>query len=253
MTFVVVFFLIKVFTSLDCRYTVVYNKHILLFTLHHFLCPSLFPPLSPPSLPLRLSYLYLGGNRLQQVPPELGQLHKLEALVLSGNQLQYLPSQFKGLMSLKSLHLHDNQLQTLPQSIVRLKNLQELSLRNNPLVLRFIREYSGAVPSLLELSGRAVKHHTISYSPEIIPETLCDFLSRARKCDNPSCSGVYFTLRSRRVTFVDFCGRYRVPLMQYLCSEQCQGSDDVFNYSSSSEDEGEDFVSAERIKRVLLG
>ena len=197
--------------------------------------------------------MYLGGNRLQHVPPELGQLHKLEALVLSGNQLQYLPSQFKGLMSLKSLHLHDNKLQTLPQSIVRLKNLQELSLRNNPLVLRFIREYSGAIPSLLELSGQAVKHYAIPYSPEIIPETLCDFLSRARKCDNPSCSGVYFTLRSRRVTFVDFCGRYRVPLMQYLCSEQCQGSDDVFSYSSSSEDEGDDFVSAERIKRVLLG
>lgn len=190
---------------------------------------------------------------MQHVPAELGQLSKLEALVLSSNQLQFLPPQFKGLTSLKSLHLHDNQLQTLPQNIVRLKNLQELSLRNNPLVLRFIREYSGAIPSLLELSGQAVKQYSILYSPEIIPETLCDFLSRARKCDNPSCSGVYFTLRNRRVTFVDFCGRYRVPLMQYLCSEHCQGGDDVFNYSSSSEDEGDEYVSEERIKRVLLG
>lgn len=187
------------------------------------------------------------------MPPELGELKKLEALVLCGNQLQCIPYQFKGLISLKSLHLHDNQLQTLPQNIVRLKNLQELSLRNNPLVLRFVKDWSDSIPTLLELSGQVVKRYSIPYDSQAIPETLCDFLSRARKCDNPLCSGVYFTSRSRRVTFVDFCGKYRVPLMQYLCSDSCDVEiDDVINYSSSSEDESDEIAKG-KMKKVLLG
>ena len=195
--------------------------------------------------------MYLGGNKLRYVPPELGDLKKLESLVLCDNQLQYIPHQFKGLVSLKSLHLHHNQLQTLPQNIVHLKNLQELSLRNNPLVLRFIKDWSDSVPTLLELSGQAVKHYSVTYDSQTIPETLCDFLSRARKCDNPACSGVYFTSRNRRVTFVDFCGKYRVPLMQYLCSDRCNNTniDDIINCSSSDESE----IAKVKIKKVLLG
>lgn len=172
---------------------------------------------------------------------------------MCGNQIQFLPRELKGLISLQSLQLHDNQLQALPQDIVRLKNLRELSLRNNPLVLRFIREWSGTVPSLVELSGQVIKRHNIPYGPQTIPETLCDFLSRARKCDNSLCTGVYFTSRVRRVTFVDFCGKYRVPLMQYLCSHLCESiGDGHHGYSSSSEDEGDE-VSPDKIKKVLLG
>jgi hypothetical protein len=121
------------------------------------------------------------------------------------------------------------------------------------LVLRFIRDWMGVVPSLLELSGQAVKHHSISYDNTTLPETLCDFLSRARHCDNPSCSGVYFTSRNRRVTFVDFCGKYRIPLMQYLCSDRCYGNECTnCQYSSSSEDENDE-VSQDKIRKVLLG
>ncbi len=202
----------------------------------------------------RLFYLYLGGNRLHHIPPEIGDLSKLSALVLCGNQLQFLPHQLNKLSNLRSLLLHDNQLQTLPPGTVQLSNLEELSLRNNPLVLRFVKEWYDAVPSLLELSGRAVKRHSIKYDPSIIPETLCEFLDSCRMCDNLECEGVYFLHRVRRVKFVDFCGKYRVPLMQYLCSSVCGDHDDSSgsSYGSSSEDETNE-VAQNRMKKVLLG
>ena len=133
---------------------------------------------------------------------------------------------------------------------MKLTNLRELSLRNNPLVLRFVKEWPNTVPTLLELSGRCVKKSTIPYSPELIPGVLVDYLNRAQCCDNPQCNGVYFTSRVQSVKFVDFCGKYRVPLMRYLCSAMCV-SDDT-NYSSSSEDEADE-AAKYRMKKVLLG
>jgi hypothetical protein len=43
-------------------------------------------------------------------------------------------------------------------------------------------------------------------------------LRSAEHCVNPKCCGVYFESRVEHVKFVDFCGKYRIPLMQYLCS-----------------------------------
>lgn len=37
-----------------------------------------------------------------------------------------------------------------------------------------------------------------------------------------SSAGVYFSSRVETVKFVDFCGKYRVPLLQYLCSPHCR-------------------------------
>ena len=198
----------------------------------------------------RLTFLYLGGNRLTHVPSELGQLSSLSALILCGNQLQFLPKELTKLSNLQSLRLHDNQLQTLPQGLMKLTNLRELSLRNNPLVLRFVKEWPNTVPTLLELSGRCVKKNSIPYTRELIPGVLVEYLNRAQHCDNPRCNGVYFTSRVQSVKFVDFCGKYRVPLMQYLCSAMCV-SDDT-SYSSSSEDEADE-AAKYRMKKVLLG
>ena len=199
-------------------------------------------------------YLYLGDNKLQHIPPEIGDLLNLSALILCDNQLQFLPRQLNKLSNLQSLQLHSNQLQTLPPGTVKLKNLRELSLRNNPLVLRFVCEWYDSVPSLLELSGRMVKKFGLEYSLEIIPETLCDFLDSCQKCDNPNCEGVYFLHRVRQVKFVDFCGKYRLPLMQYLCSSLCDDNEDTTSssYGSSSEDEADE-VAQHRMKKVLLG
>ena len=202
----------------------------------------------------RLEYLYLGGNKLRHVPRELGNLPRLSFLALGANHLQSLPRQLNRLSALRSLHLHDNQLQTLPRDVLQLSNLQELSLRNNPLVMRFVKEWPDTVPTLLELSGRAVKRHSIPYSHEVIPATLVEFLNSGRQCDNPTCTGVYFTSNIKRVKFLDFCGKYRVPLMHYLCSPLCDCEEGVASYyTSSSEDEADEAAAQSKMKKVLLG
>ena len=60
-------------------------------------------------------------------------------------------------------------------------------------------------------------------------------------------SGVYFDSRVEHVKFVDFCGRYRIPLLQYLCSPSCTKHQPSASTSGDSDsDEG-------RMKKVLLG
>ena len=52
------------------------------------------------------------------------------------------------------------------------------------------------------------------------------------------------------IKFVDFCGKYHAPLMQYLCSALCDLKDSSGNVSSSKEEEQAAQV---KMKRVLLG
>lgn len=63
--------------------------------------------------------------------------------------------------------------------------------------------------------------------------------------------GVYFTSRVESVKFVDFCGKYRLPLMQYLCSPTCTEMP-VVSCQSDTETDDEDSAKA-MMRRVLLG
>lgn len=141
--------------------------------------------------------------------------------------------------------------------ILQLLNLQELSLRENPLVVRFVRDLTFNPPSLLELSGRTVKTSGITYSAENIPHHLVKYLDSARRCVNPLCSGVYFGEHVKHVKFVDFCGKYRLPFEQYLCSPHLSDikwdESSSSSQSTSSSDEEMDGLRQDRLKRVLLG
>lgn len=55
-------------------------------------------------------------------------------------------------------------------------------------------------------------------------------------------TGVFFNNRVEHVKFVDFCGKYRLPLLQYLCSRKCIESRD-----------GDEVVSCAMMRKVLLG
>jgi len=61
---------------------------------------------------------------------------------------------------------------------------------------------------------------------------------------------VYFSSRVENVKFVDFCGKYRLPLLQYLCSPNCRTSPCVLGSDTDTDDEDK---SREKLKRVLLG
>ncbi|XP_057192692.1 leucine-rich repeat-containing protein 58 isoform X2 [Triplophysa rosa] len=168
-----------------------------------------------------LEMLYLGGNQISSIPAELANLPCLTYLVLCDNRIQSVPPQLHRLHSLRSLSLHNNLLTYLPREILSLIQLQELSLRGNPLVVRFIKDMTYDPPSLLELAGRTVKR-------------------------------VYFDSCVRHIKFVDFCGKYRLPLMHYLCSPECS-SPCSSNPQSDADSDDDNSVPADRLQRVLLG
>ncbi|XP_026280398.1 leucine-rich repeat-containing protein 58 [Frankliniella occidentalis] len=193
-----------------------------------------------------LTVLSLGGNRLNEVPESVGQLAWLQVLVLSDNQLESLPAAIANLKHLKSLLLHKNRLRTLPPEIVALKCLTELSLRDNPLVVRFVSDMTHNPPSLLELAARVTKQHNVPYTPADLPHSIVRYLSSAHHCVNPKCKGVFFDNRVEHIKFVDFCGKYRIPLLQYLCSSKC-----VAGFNASRR--GLDRPDHQMMKKVLLG
>ena len=77
-----------------------------------------------------------------------------------------------------------------------------------------------------------------------------------------SCSHCMFgahLLSTVQVKFVDFCGKYRIPFLHYLCSPQCHqavpGHSSAFSgQSQSSNDDTGDESEQERrkMRRVLL-
>jgi hypothetical protein len=168
--------------------------------------------------------------------------------------------------------LHNNQFSALPPDIIRL-DLQELSLRNNPLVVRFVRDLTYDVPTLKELVGRTIKLHKISYDEKSIPKGLIEYLNSAKSCLNPKCKGliqqpktflfnfcfvhlgVYFESCHKNIKFVDFCGKFYLPLLQFLCSPACT-STPTFQMTSSDSDDPDDLPTKDmssKFKKVLLG
>ena len=197
------------------------------------------------TLRFRLELLYLGGNQLTDVPPDFKRLKQLRHLYLCDNQLTTIPRELGRLKKLESLSLHKNFLKTLPAEILMLTHLQELTLRENPLVSKFIKKLEFTPPTLLELCGRSIKTKNVHYDERSLPKQLIAYLATAKKCVNPKCEGVYFDSRVRSIQFMDFCGRFRLPLEQYLCSPNEQELPVDFSLDGGG-------VDMERLKRVLL-
>lgn len=76
-----------------------------------------------------LNVLSLGGNRINEVPDTVGNLHQLQALSLSDNLIEVLPSSIARLSNLKTLSLHKNRIRHLPRDIITLKNLVEVRIK----------------------------------------------------------------------------------------------------------------------------
>ncbi|VDM52934.1 unnamed protein product, partial [Angiostrongylus costaricensis] len=203
---------------------------------------------------IKLEILYLGGNLLKDVPATIGRLQRLSSLSLCDNQLETIPSTFGELRNLENLSLHNNVLRTLPTEIVKLRNLQQLSLRQNPLVNHFVHNMQLAPPKLKELAGRLVRLK-MSRLPinDVLPRELIAYLNSANQCVNPKCKGVYFEACVEHVKFVDFCGKYRVPLLQFLCSPKCSATVPAYSSSESSSDTDDDLPNNMKMRKILLG
>jgi hypothetical protein len=71
-------------------------------------------------------------------------------------------------------------------------------------------------------------------------------------------SGVYFDTRVENIKFVDFCGKYRIPLLEFLCSTNCtvKESSRYRRPRAAQEEESDDEATVstiDRMKKVLLG
>jgi len=199
----------------------------------------------------RLRLLYLGGNDLKSLPREIGELPYMQILILSENNLKKLPLSLCNLSRLQCLHLNQNKLTTLPHGLIHIKSLSELSLRENPLVMRFIRDMEYQPASLLETAARSIKAEKIPYKKDDLPSSLQKYLSLSHECVNPSCKGVYFDHRVEHIKFSDFCGKYKIPLLQYLCSPQCR--EQMPEYADCDLEDADGQEATLRLKRVLLG
>ncbi|CRL03828.1 CLUMA_CG016203, isoform B [Clunio marinus] len=193
-----------------------------------------------------LHLLSLGGNRLRSIPESIGSLSQLQALNLCDNFIEQIPSSVGRLHNLKTLSLHKNVIKTLPRELISLQNLTELSLRDNPLVVRFVQELAMTPTSLKEISARVVKTFGVPFEPVDVPRTIIDYLQSANCCVNPECKGVFFDNRVENIKFIDFCGKYRVPFLQYLCSSRCIENDNVSSDPQPS-------ASGYMMRKVLLG
>ena len=91
-----------------------------------------------------------------------------------------------------------------------------------------------------------VKNSGLPYDRQALPDSLNVFLDSARCCTNPQCAGVYFSTRYRSVEFVDFCGKSRLPLIQFLCS--AHASEPAVKEPSYQHGEG----CGKRMRKVLL-
>ncbi|RZF41147.1 hypothetical protein LSTR_LSTR010799 [Laodelphax striatellus] len=168
----------------------------------------------------RLEILNVGGNQLTSVPSTVGQLGELRALILSNNQLDSLPASVANLKRLTILQLHKNKLRTLPTEIIALKNLSELKPavpfdggQLGEACALILSNNSAGQPS--GVCGQSIKR--LSQSP-VAQKKLLNVPDR-KVIDS---SKPLRELMVEHVKFVDFCGKYRLPLMQYLCSSKCR-------------------------------
>lgn len=80
-----------------------------------------------------LRVLTLSDNKITSLPPLMGLLENLETLNLSKNQLSTLPGEMLRLKKLKTFDLSDNLLESLPAQLGELENLVSLNVESNHL------------------------------------------------------------------------------------------------------------------------
>ncbi|XP_076674952.1 uncharacterized protein LOC143372548 isoform X2 [Andrena cerasifolii] len=119
--------------------------------------------------------LYIYGNLIRELPPELCQMTQLTALDLSANQLERIPPCIGNLVNLKSLLLNQNVIDKLPVEMQRMRSLEILSISGNRFVV--LPEWIGSLPKLKELNADnnylMELPNRLTLSPEISVISVC--------------------------------------------------------------------------------
>ena len=94
----------------------------------------------------RVTSLYMGNKNVGIIPPEIGNLTKLDALTVNNGFVSELPAEIGSCVSLTELVFDNNQLYELPAAIGNLSNLLNLSVKTN-----FIASLPAEIGSLSSL------------------------------------------------------------------------------------------------------
>ena len=78
--------------------------------------------------------LCVNDNQLENLPTEIGKLHKLREIQASRNKITFIPDSVGSLHQLKWLLLDSNRLVTTPETLGNIITLSRLELRHNSLV-----------------------------------------------------------------------------------------------------------------------
>jgi hypothetical protein len=93
---------------------------------------NLITKVSAASLPPQLRWLILTGNKIEELPAELGRRPRLQKLMVAGNRLKNLPEGMAACTNLELLRIAANQFETLPEWLLQLPKLSWLSYSGNP-------------------------------------------------------------------------------------------------------------------------
>lgn len=88
--------------------------------------------ISDQALSPMLRWLILTNNQIEQIPPSIGNLSKLQKLMLAGNRLKSLPPEMANCQSLELIRLSANRLTALPPWLLALPCLSWLAYASNP-------------------------------------------------------------------------------------------------------------------------
>jgi|GEM_PF-6578224 len=78
-----------------------------------------------------IHHLDVSDNKLTELPDSIGKLREVDTLSLNGNRITHLPESFGELHTLRVLYLSDNRLARLPDSFGQLQMLTRLDIENN--------------------------------------------------------------------------------------------------------------------------
>ncbi|MFD2144389.1 leucine-rich repeat-containing protein kinase family protein [Mucilaginibacter antarcticus] len=85
----------------------------------------------PKALNANLKWLILTNNKVNALPPEIGNCHQLQKLMLAGNKLTLLPQELSQCKNLGLLRVSANNLTDLPQWLFTMPNLAWLAFAGN--------------------------------------------------------------------------------------------------------------------------
>ena len=88
---------------------------------------------SEKALPKHLRWLILTNNQIKDIPPALGNCHRLQKLALAGNLIEELPIELAQCKNLELIRISANRLSVFPEFLLNMPRLSWIAYAGNPI------------------------------------------------------------------------------------------------------------------------